>query len=394
MLTDPQFEEGVDGKADTMGERSVDTAKPDPQGSSSGSRLADLGGATTLAAVLLSAVAVGALVFLTSWAAPLLGPLCLGIILAALATPLFEAFVRRGRSTTTAMVFTVAVVVLVGGTLAVLSIYSSRELAASLAIYADQIAARNPALAELLASIGVPGAAREVLSPEALVSIVEAAASAVSEVGGNLAFAVVLAALLLLDIPRITRLVGEGLGAENPVFREYPAVARSAVTYFVIRIRVNLITAAGLFVLMFVLGVDDALLWAVGAFFLSFVPYVGLILAVIPPVILAYAESGPAFALLIVIGAMVLNVVAENVLEPSMTGEALHLSTWLVFIMFFFTVWLIGPVGALIAMPLTVLMVLVLQGNPSTRWLATLLSRGEPPRAAPAGTPALEAADR
>jgi hypothetical protein len=44
-------------------------------------------------------------------------------------------------------------------------------------------------------------------------------------------------------------------------------------------------------------------------------------------------------------------------------------------------------------MPLTVLMVLVLQGNPRTRWLATLLSRGEPPRAAPAGTPALEAAE-
>jgi AI-2 transport protein TqsA len=376
-----------------MDQPSVETAASGLPGTSSGPRLADLGGATTLAAVLLTAVAVGALVFLTSWAAPLLGPLFLGVTLTALATPLFEAFVRRGRSTTMAMVFTVVVVVLVGGSLAVLSIYSSRQLVASLAIYADQIAARSPALAELLASIGVPGALRDVLSQEALVAIIEAAASAASEVGGNLAFAVVLAALLLLDLPRITRLVGQGLGAENPVFREYPAVARSAVTYFVIRIRVNLITAAGLFVLMLVLGVDDALLWAIGAFFLSFVPYVGLVLAVIPPVILAYAESGPAFALLIVIGAMILNVVAENVLEPSMTGEALHLSTWLVFIMFFFTVWLIGPVGALIAMPLTVLIVLVLQENPRTRWIATLLSRGEPPRPAPAGTPALEAAE-
>ena len=367
-----------------MDQPSVETANPGLAGASSGSALPDMGGATTLAAVLLTSLAVGGLVFLTSWAAPLLAPLALGLILTALATPLFEAFVRRGRSTTIAMVFTVAVVVLVGGALAVLSIYSSRELAASLALYSDQIAARSPGLADLLASIGVPGAMREAVSPEALVSIVEAAASAVSEVGGNLAFAVVLAALLLLDIPRITRLVGEGVGADNPVFREYPAVARAAVTYFVIRIRVNLITAAGLFVLMLVLGVDDALLWAIGAFFLSFVPYVGLVLAVIPPVILAYAESGLAFALLIVLGAMILNVVAENVLEPSMTGEALHLSTWLVFIMFFFTVWLIGPVGALIAMPLTVMVVLVLQQNPRTRWIATLLSRGDPPRAAPA----------
>jgi predicted PurR-regulated permease PerM len=348
--------------------------------------LADLGGATTLAAVLLTTLAVGGLVFLTSWAAPLLAPLCLGLVLTALATPLFESFVGRGRSATMAMVITVVVVILVGGALVVLSIYSSRQLVASLATYADQINARNPAMAELLASIGVPGAIRGMLSPEALVSIVESAASIVSEVGGNLAFAVVLAALLLLDLPRISRLVGQGVGAENPVFREYPAVARAAVTYFIIRIRVNLITAAGLLVLMLVLGVDDALLWAIGAFFLSFVPYVGLVLAMIPPTILAYAESGPAFALLIVIGAMILNVVAENVLEPSITGEALHLSTWLVFVMFFFTVWLIGSVGALLAMPLTVMIVLVLQENPRTHWVATLLTevtrpaRYRPPR--------------
>ncbi len=128
---------------------------------------------------------------------------------------------------------------------------------------------------------------------------------------------------------------------------------------------------------MLLLGVDDPFVWAIGAFFLSFVPYVGLILAVIPPAILAFAESGPAAALIILIAAAVLNVVAENVLEPSMTGKALKLSTWLVFVMFFFTVWLIGPVGALLAMPITVLIVLVLQGNQRTRWLATILSTGD-----------------
>ena len=83
---------------------------------------------------------------------------------------------------------------------------------------------------------------------------------------------------------------------------------------------------------MLVLGVDDALLWAVGAFFLSFVPYLGLVLALIPPTILAFAESGPAAAAAVVIGGTALNLIAENVLEPTLTGRALSLSTWLVFI--------------------------------------------------------------
>ena len=108
-------------------------------------------------------------------------------------------------------------------------------------------------------------------------------------------------------------------------------------------------------------------------------PYLGLILAIIPPAILAFAESGPlAAAAVIVVGGVVLNLVAENVLEPTLTGRALSLSTWLVFIMFFFWVWLLGPVGALLSMPITVLLVLVLQHNEPTHWVAALLTRRAP----------------
>src|SRR5262249_51397951 len=84
-------------------------------------------------------------------------------------------------------------------------------------------------------------------------------------------------------------------------------------------------------------------------------------------------------------GGTVLNLVAENVLEPTMTGWALSLSTWLVFTMFFFWVWLIGPVGALLSMPITVLVVLVLQHNERTAWVAALLSRDQ---AGPGARPA------
>jgi AI-2 transport protein TqsA len=351
--------------------------------------LPGLSGASSLAAIVATSVAVGIIIFLTHWAAPLLAPIFLGLILTALATPLFSNFVGRGRSPTAAMVITVVVVVIVGGGIALLAIYSGRQLTESLASFTDELLLRYPDASGVLASVGVAGGLSEVISPEVLASIVSTAASVIAEVGGNLAFAVVLAALLLLDAPRLARLVGGGLGGENPVFREVPEIAQSAITYFTIRIRVNAITAGGLFLLMFVLGVDDPLLWAIGAFFLSFVPYVGLVMALIPPVILAFAESGPGAALAIIIGGAILNVVAENVLEPSMTGKALKLSTWVVFVMFFFTVWLLGPVGALVAMPLTVLMVLVLRGNERTRWVASLLTRDDP---APPATTAPTAA--
>jgi predicted PurR-regulated permease PerM len=96
-----------------------------------------------------------------------------------------------------------------------------------------------------------------------------------------------------------------------------------------------------------------------------------------------------------ILGGTVLNVVAENALEPALTGRALSLSTWLVFSMFFFWVWLMGPLGALLAMPITALVVLVLRNNERTHWIAQLLARepvskGEAAGAAPLVVPAAE----
>ena len=281
----------------------------------------------------------------------------------------------RGLSTPVALTVTIGLVLLIGGALVLLAVLSARSLTDSLAQYSDDLQARYADASGALASTSISAAIREVVSPETLVAVLRSVIDILLQVGGSLVFAVVVAALLLLDGPRLARLQASGTGGLNPVFREVPALARAAVTYFLVRIRINAVTALGLLALMLVLGVDDPLLWAVGAFFLSFVPYLGLTLALIPPTILAFAESGPAAAGLMVMGGVVLNVVAENVLEPTLTGRALSLSTWLVFTMFFFWVWLIGPVGALLSMPITVLIVLVLRGSEQTRWIAALLAR-------------------
>jgi predicted PurR-regulated permease PerM len=325
--------------------------------------------------MLVAGVTVGLGLFIIGWLAPVLAPLGLGLFLAALAAPLFTWLERRGRSAALALAVTVGVLVVVGAGLVILTIGGARSLAAGIATYSDALEARYPNVSDSTAANILVAVLSRVLPPELLVEVLRTVSGFLLEVGQTLVFAVIVAALLLLDGQRLSRLTAGGLGSGNPIFREAPAIARAAVTYFGVRIRVNVLTAAGLLVLMLVLGIDDPLLWAVAAFFLSFVPYLGLILAMIPPAILALAESGPLAAAAFVLGGTALNLIAENVLEPTLTGRALSLSTWLVFIMFFFWVWLIGPVGALLSMPITVLVVLVLQHNERTQWVAQLLSR-------------------
>ena len=338
-------------------------------------------GNTNLFAMLVAAVVVGVGLFLISWLAPVLAPLGLGLFLAALAAPLFTWLEERGRSAALALTLTVALVLLIGAGLVVLAIVGAKSLAEGLVGYSDTLESHYPDGSGSIAANIVLAVLSRLLPPELLVDVLRTVSGFVLEVGQTLLFAVIVAALLLLDGQRLARLAAGGLGSANPVFREAPAIARAAVTYFGVRIRVNVVTAVGLLLLMLVLGIDNALLWAVSAFFLSFVPYLGLILAMIPPTILALAETGPLAATIFVIGGTALNLIAENLLEPTLTGRALSLSTWLVFIMFFFWVYLLGPVGALLSMPITVLVVLVLQHNERTQWVAALLTRehGDPP---------------
>ena len=341
-------------------------------------------GASNLYAMLATAVVAGIALYLIGWLAPVLGPLGLGLFLAAIAAPLFTWIEGRGRSAGLALALTIAIVVGVVGGLVVLAISSAHALAESLVVYSDALSARY---ADAASGSGAAATLRDLVPQDVLVLALRTATGIAIQIGGNLAFAVVIAALLLLDGRRLARLVAGGLGSANPVFREAPGLARAAVTYLVVRIRVNAVTAASLLALMLIVGVDQAVLWAIGAFFLSFVPYLGLIVVLVPPTILAFAESGPGAAAVIVIGGIVLNLIAENVLEPTLAGRALSIATWVVFTMFFFWAWLIGPVGMLLAMPITVLVVLVLDHNDRTRWVAALLSRSGAEPADPAPDP-------
>jgi AI-2 transport protein TqsA len=156
------------------------------------------------------------------------------------------------------------------------------------------------------------------------------------------------------------------------------------VLQFGLRAIVNLVTGAGVTVLMFLLGVDFPLMWGILTFFLSFVPYIGLVLAVAPAVVLALAEFGVTRAVLVIAGVIVINILAENVLSPMMMGRGLNISPTIVFLSFIFWAWLLGGPGAFLALPITLFVAVMFDTFPETRWLASLIGVSGPDPGAPA----------
>jgi predicted PurR-regulated permease PerM len=330
-------------------------------------------GVSPVIRALLGVVLLGAILVLISWAAPVITPIMVAGFVAALVAPLYFWLQRRGVSSGLALILLVVLVVVVILFIAGLLWVSAQRVIEGVAVYQTGLEQFETEIDFL----GIRGASlSDVLSAEQLATILVTFGVWVAGSVADLLFGLVLVAFILADAKRLFTLAETEL-SERPALGNMPEQAQTVVTYFGVRTRLNLLTGIGVTLLMLILGVDFALLWGVLAFLLSYVPYIGLVVAGIPPVILALAEHGLGRALIVVVGMILVNAAAETILEPRMTGKALKLSPLVVILAFFLFGWLLGATGALLSMPITVTIMLIAGQDERTRWVAKLMGSAE-----------------
>jgi len=113
------------------------------------------------------------------------------------------------------------------------------------------------------------------------------------------------------------------------------------------------------------------------AFLLNFVPTLGSIIAAVPAVLLALVQLGVGDAALVAAGYLAVNTVVGNGLEPRMMGRGLNLSALVVFLSLVFWGWVLGPVGMLLSVPLTMTVKIALESSDETKWVGAMLGSGQ-----------------
>ena len=139
---------------------------------------------------------------------------------------------------------------------------------------------------------------------------------------------------------------------------------------------ISLGTGFTIFLWLLILGIDFPILWGLLAFLLNFVPNVGSLLASVPPIILALIQFGIGKAVLTAIGFLAVNTIFGSILEVKIFGKGLGLSTLVVFVSLIFWGWVLGPIGMLLSVPLTMILKIILESNESTKGVAILLGSG------------------
>ncbi|BCD96699.1 AI-2E family transporter [Marinagarivorans cellulosilyticus] len=146
--------------------------------------------------------------------------------------------------------------------------------------------------------------------------------------------------------------------------------------YMAIKSGLSLVTGLFIMIWLWALGVDYFVLWGLLAFLLNFIPTLGSILAAVPAVLLALVQLGVGDAVLAGMGFLVVNVVIGNVLEPRIMGKGLDLSALVVFLSLVFWGWVLGSIGMLLSIPLTMTVKIALESFDETRWVGIMLGSG------------------
>ena len=301
----------------------------------------------------------------------------LSILATLLLAPLQANLRRRGMAGWAALLVALAAYL---GTLAVAGLV----LAIGLAGFVRDLPSYRDELALVLADLGVALGGPGTPPPVEADAVADVVAGLIDDLVGLLStvgYSVFVVAYLLLEAPRAHLRVVDAFGPGSSVPTRGAALATRLRTYVIARAILGAVAAVLDTVLLLVLGIPSALLWGVLSFLLSFIPNIGFILALIPPTVLGLLIGGWPLALAVVVGYTVINVAIDYVVQPRFVGSSVDLAAVVVTVCLLFWGVVLGPSGALLAVPMTIIAAAAFDGFAETRPLARLL--GEGPKAEP-----------
>ena len=170
-------------------------------------------------------------------------------------------------------------------------------------------------------------------------------------------------------------------GSKESSLDEYGQIIQGVNKYMLLKTATSLLTGLLVTLALKIIGVDFSVMWGLVAFLLNFVPTVGSIIAAIPAVLLALVQMGFGPAAGVAACYLAINMLIGNILEPRIMGSGIGLSPLVIWVTMAFWGWVLGPVGMLLSVPLTMTLKIALNTSEQTRWIALLMGSNADARA-------------
>lgn len=334
------------------------------------------------------AIAVGALLLTfgmreLSW---LLSPLFMAVLIVTLVYPVYTRLRARGVGGLVALGALMAAVYGSITIVAALIIYALARFASLLSTYAGDVQDMLSHVHRSFAGMGISAPqVQELLEWIDVFALARWLTGQIPSLVGLAAIVVLIGTVLIFLGIESTQLTlrSRALRSDHP--RVYDALAQSAHRtrrFFLVTTIFAVIVGALDTMLLAILDVPFAPLWGLLAAVCNYIPYLGFWVGMVPPAVLGLALHGWETTLVIVVGYIVLNFIITSLLPTKFIGDAVGLSMTVEVISIAFWAWVIGPLGAVLAVPLTIVAKAVLvDSNPQAAWLSGFLDSAKSLRA-------------
>lgn len=258
---------------------------------------------------------------------------------------------------------------------------SINDFTQSLPLYQEKLKSLIVHISALLGSHNIELTEKqimEIVDPGAVMRFVSLLLANLKSLLSNAFFIILTVIFIMFEAASLPAKMSSALEGSRLTFGHINEIMENINHYMVIKTYMSLATGVLVTLWLIILGVDYPFLWGLLAFIFNFVPNIGSIIAAMPAILLAVVQAGYGTAALTAGGYLVFNVGISNFLEPRFMGSELGISTLVVFLSLIFWGWVLGPLGMVLAIPLTMTMKIALSCSEETAWISTLL--GAAPR--------------
>jgi AI-2 transport protein TqsA len=330
----------------------------------------------TLRVVIGLAAAVIALAGLYL-ARELVGPLVLAAVIVIICHPVRHPLERRGWPRWAATTVVIAVAYLILLVLGALLFFAGTQFVRLVGDYADELQASAESFIGWLGSLGLDeqasDAAASLLDPSTIVSFVASFGGTAIGILTAIFFVLAYVIFMAVDGARYTRAETSFGPVARPTIDRFRSYNSGVRRYYVVNASFGAVVAIIDGLALWALGVPAPAVWAILAFVTNFIPNIGFVIGLIPPALLALVVGGWPLMLIVIAVYCVVNVTLQVLVQPKFVSDAVSLSLTLSFFSVIFWTFVIGPLGAILSIPLTLLVrALVLEGDPDARWLRWL----------------------
>ena len=337
---------------------------------------------------LIASASLGVTILVVQHFAGFINTIIVAIILGILFVPMANKLQARGLGKGLALTLTMATVVAIMVGLFLFFLYSIARLGDAIPQYAAEMDQLIIEIEAYAASLGLTLSETQtmlsLLDPSELVDFFGGLVNTLLSILSDGLTVLLTLAFLLVGASTFSKRSQDMINNGNPGMARLYKFNSDIRHYVIITNNVGMAAGAINTVLLLVVGVDFAILWGVLSWLLSYIPFIGFFLALIPPTLLALLEFGWPTAIFVLVAYVLINSAIDDIIKPRMMGRGLDLAPVMVFVSVVFWGLILGPLGGILAVPVTVgIKQLVLEPDPDNRWIAELISGHQEPEEEP-----------